>query len=103
MADPPVPVPTKSPAAASQPPQDAPPKAAPRVLTPEEAAKGYVRPHRDAVTHQKCGIVSILRRDVAQAFAKTPTMLSRVRCTACRGDFDAKDFVWSGSKEAVGS
>jgi hypothetical protein len=71
-----------------------------------EAARGFTRPLRDAVVHVVAGKrcpVTILPADVADLFARQPTVLDRVRCSACRQDFPASAFTWHGSDDRVGS
>ena len=80
-------------------------------LHPADAAHGYVRPHRDAVVHQKrdgagkltpCP-VTILRRDHSDFHARQPGVIDRVECSTCRGTFPAAEFVWHGTQEIVGT
>ena len=74
--------------------------------TEAEASRGYVRPHRDAVVHvvggKRCP-VTILRSDVADFHARTPGVLDRLTCSACRVNAPASDFVWHEGGERVGS
>jgi hypothetical protein len=71
-----------------------------------ESAKGYVRPHRDAVEHVVNGKhcpVTILRSDVADFHARQPGVLSTLVCSRCNQKFPTTDFVWHGTDEVVGS
>ena len=71
-----------------------------------DAAQGYVRPHRDAVVHMINGKpcpVTILRGDHADFHARQPGVIDAVRCSACRRDFPAGEFVWHGTTEVVGT
>ncbi len=71
-----------------------------------DAAQGYVRPHRDAVVHMINGKpcpVTILRGDHADFHARQPGVIDAVRCSACRRDFPASEFVWHGTTEVVGT
>jgi hypothetical protein len=75
-------------------------------LSEHDRARGYVRPHRDAVVHvqgegRRCP-VTILPRDHAAMHARTPGLLTTMKCTACRATFPASAFVWHGSSERVG-
>lgn len=76
-----------------------------------DAEKGYVRPHRDAVQHvrkdgggktTRCP-VTVMRRDVAEFHARQPGVIDACECSACRGTFPAKEFVWNGTDEVVGT
>jgi len=71
-----------------------------------EAAKGYVRPHRDAVVHMLGGKpcpVTILPADHAEFHARQPGVIDRVKCSTCRREFPAAEFRWHGTGEVVGS
>jgi hypothetical protein len=76
------------------------------VPNPVDASKGFVRPHRDAVVHvkgtERCP-VTILRPDHADFHARQPGVIDAVRCSACRKDFPAQEFVWHGTDERVGT
>ena len=82
------------------------PKPGPSKPNPVDAVKGFVRPLRDAVQHvigeKRCPI-TIIRRDHADFHARSPGVIDRVQCSTCRGTFAAKDFVWAGGDEPVGS
>jgi hypothetical protein len=82
------------------------PKASRSTPTAAEAAKGYVRPHRDAVVHVIAGKrcpVTILPADHADFHARQPGVIDKVRCSACRRDFPASEFVWHGTDERIGT
>jgi hypothetical protein len=76
-----------------------------------EAQKGYVRPFRDAVVHVRrdgagrkilCP-VTILPKDHSDFHARQPGVIDRVKCTTCRAEYAASEFVWNGSDEVVGT
>ncbi len=73
------------------------------VLTPEERAKGFVRPVRDTYTHLKCGYSTTMSRDIAETLAADPKFYSSCFCVHCRAAFPFSEFVWYGTQETVGS
>jgi hypothetical protein len=114
----------KSPPSPPQPPQDAPPpapgpatsKPAPKApdasqaapdpwgRTPDDLAKGYQRPYRDAVLHARCGTLVVLRQDVAREFARSPGVLWTVQCPHCKtGRYPVGEFKWQGTDDVVGT
>ena len=67
------------------------------VLTPEERAKGWVRPYRDAYRHLTCGQITTMSRSIAETYARDPYFYSGTFCTACRAHFDIGEdgeFTW---------
>jgi hypothetical protein len=81
-----------------------PPAPDPRGRTPEDLAKGYARPHRDAVVHASCGQIVILRPDYAEAFARSPGVLGTIPCPHCRGEKrPVGEFAWQRGGEVVGT
>lgn len=67
------------------------------VLAPDERARGFVRPFRDAYRHLKCGKITTMSRDIAATYARDPTFYSGTFCTTCRGHFpvgEAGEFTW---------
>ena len=73
------------------------------VLTPEERAKGYVRPVRDSYVHTKCGTLTKMAQSIAETYARDPGFYSGTFCVGCRDHFPLEQFVWSGTDERVGS
>ena len=73
------------------------------VLTPEERAKGFVRPYRDTYTHLRCGTSTSMSKDIAETFAADPKFYNAAYCVHCRGLYPLKEFVWAGTNEMVGS
>lgn len=76
------------------------------VLTPEERAKGFVRPVRDAYKHLTCGQVTTMGRALAETYARDPAFYSGTFCATCRKHFPVGpdgEFVWSGTNEKVGT
>ena len=67
------------------------------VLAPDERARGFVRPLRDAYRHLKCGKITTMSRDIAATYARDPTFYSGTFCTTCRGHFpvgEDGEFTW---------
>lgn len=67
------------------------------VLRPEERAKGFVRPYRDAYRHLKCGKITTMGRSIAETYARDPGFYSGTFCVACGAHFpigESGEFVW---------
>lgn len=73
------------------------------VLSPEEIAKGYVRPVRDAYVHLKCGTETTMPPAIAQTYARDPKFYGATYCCRCCMHLSVNEFVWSGTNERVGS
>lgn len=73
------------------------------VLTPEELAKGFVRPVRDSYLHLKCGAKTKMSRDIAETYARDPEFYDGTFCVSCRKHLPLDEFVWDGTDEKVGS
>ena len=52
------------------------------------------RPRRDAALHSSCGHIVLLAGDVADAFWRSPGLLSSVRCPHCRASRPVGEFTW---------
>lgn len=73
------------------------------VLTPEERAKGFVRPCRDKYLHTVCGGVTVMNRSIAETFARDPHFYACTFCVHCREYLPCDEFVWNGTVIHVGS
>lgn len=73
------------------------------VLSEEERAKGFVRPVREKYVHQKCGVLTVMGRSLAETYARDPGFYSGTFCVGCRAHFPVDEFVWDGTTEKVGS
>jgi hypothetical protein len=76
------------------------------VLTPEERAKGFVRPLRDTYTHETCGGTTTMGKDIAETYARQPDYYGATYCCHCRmhrpvGEHG--EFVWTGTSLKVGT
>jgi hypothetical protein len=91
------------------------------VLTPEERAKGFVRPVRHSYVHVGkgatfdgpvlikrgeggCGTLTKMSRDIAETYARQPNFYTGTFCVGCRKHLPLDEFVWEGTTaEIVGS
>jgi len=73
------------------------------VLSEEERAKGFVRPVREKYVHQKCGVLTVMGRSLAETYARDPGFYSGTFCVGCRSHFPLAQFRWDGTDEVVGS
>lgn len=74
------------------------------VLTPEERAKGFVRPLRRSYRHVGgCGTVTTMGQAIAETYARDPGFYGGTFCCECRKHLPLAEFVWEGTNEVVGS
>lgn len=90
------------------------------VLTPEERAKGFVRPVRRTYVHVGnnptmsgivlvrageggCGTRTTMGQDIAETYARDPKFYTGTFCVSCRKHLPLSQFVWEGTEEIVGS
>jgi hypothetical protein len=89
------------------------------VLSPEERAKGFVRPVRRSYVHigqgaefdghvqikngTGCGTVTTMGIALAETYARDPYFYSGTFCCGCRKHLPLTEFVWDGTNEQVGS
>lgn len=73
------------------------------VLTPDERAKGFVRPVRKTYTHLKCGTDTTMALSIAETYARDPGFYDGTFCCFCRNHPPLAEFVWKGTNETVGS
>jgi hypothetical protein len=73
------------------------------VLTPEERAKGFVRPVRQSYTHVTCGVVTKMSQAIAETYARNPSFYSGTFCVGCKAHFPLAQFFWKDTSETVGS
>lgn len=73
------------------------------VLTPEERAKGYVRPVRRRYVHTRCGVVTTMSQAIAETYARDPYFYSGTFCVGCGKHLPLEQFVWDGTTEQVGT
>jgi len=78
---------------------------APRGATkaPSAGPQGPALTTRDAVVHQDgCKIVSVLPREVAAVFARSPGVLGVIACPHCRRACPVAEFRWQAGGGVVG-
>lgn len=93
------------------------------VLCPDERAKGFVRPYRDAYKHVGplqhlvgdtgqnshivraggCGTVTTMGRALSETYARDPSFYGATFCVACNRHLPVSEFVWTADGEQVGS
>jgi hypothetical protein len=98
------------------------------VLCPDERAKGFVRPYRDAYRHvgrletlitdgrEKadqtsefthrvggCGSVTTMGRALSETYARDPTFYGATFCVRCNRHLPVAEFVWTADSQPVGS
>lgn len=73
------------------------------VLSAEERARGFVRPVRRSYIHKRCGTLTTMGTAIAETYARDPTFYSGTFCVECKQHFPLHQFVWSGTKDTVGS
>lgn len=65
------------------------------VLSPEERAKGFVKPVRHSYIHNTCGTKTTMGAGLAETYARNPHFYSGTFCCRCRAHFDLIQFEWS--------
>lgn len=93
------------------------------VLCPDERAKGFVRPYRDAYKHAGkltqlvddeeqpthlvrvggCGTVTTMGRALSETYARQPSFYSHTFCVSCNRHLPVSEFVWTADGLQVGS
>lgn len=76
------------------------------VLTPEERARGFVRPVRSTYTHLACGTDTSMGPALAETYARDPSFYTGTFCVRCGKHFpvgEDGEFVWAGTDEKVGT
>lgn len=71
------------------------------VLSPEERAKGFVKPVRRSYVHQACGVQTSMSIDLSQTYARDPRFYSGTFCVGCRAHFPLNEFVWDPDGEPM--
>jgi hypothetical protein len=68
------------------------------VLSPEERAKGFVRPLRISYIHLTCGSVTTMAQPIAETYARDPHYYDGTFCANCRNHFpvgEEGEFIWA--------
>jgi hypothetical protein len=71
------------------------------VLTPEERAKGFVKPVRQSYVHQKCGVQTTMNISIAETYARNPHFYNGTFCCGCRAHFALNEFNWDPDGEPM--
>lgn len=74
------------------------------ILSPEERAKGFVRPVRQTYLHTKCGGQTSMGREIAETYAREPAFYGATFCVNCGQHLPvgaAGDFVWVDNGRAT--
>lgn len=71
------------------------------VLTPEERAKGFVKPVRDTYLHTRCGSTTKMGRSIAETYAREPKFYSGTFCCRCGTHFPLTEFAWEPDGEPM--
>lgn len=72
------------------------------VLSPDEIAKGFVRPVRDTYVHSLCGVATKMSRAIAETYARDPEYYGATYCVGCRKHLPVSEFTWDDGS-VVGS
>ncbi len=72
-------------------------------LPPEERAKGFVRPVRNAYLHSTCGTVTKMGSALAETYAREPAFYGATYCVTCRLHLPVTEFLWEPDGSIVGS
>lgn len=73
------------------------------VLSPEEIAKGFIRPVRDSYVHKTCGVLTHMNQTIAETYARDPKFYGATYCVGCSKHLPVSEFLWDGTNEEVGS
>lgn len=71
------------------------------VLTPEERAKGFVKPVRRSYTHKPCGGITTMGVALAETYARDPNFYSGTFCCECGKHFPLDQFNWEPDGEPM--
>jgi hypothetical protein len=74
------------------------------VLSPEERAKGFVKPVRRSYVHTKgkCGgVETTMGISIAETYARNPRFYSGTFCVSCRAHFPLNEFNWDPDGEPM--
>lgn len=71
------------------------------VLSPEERAKGFVKPVRRSYTHARCGVMTTMGTSLAETYARNPNFYSGTFCCGCNTHYDLDQFTWEPDGEPM--
>lgn len=64
------------------------------VLSDAEIAKGFVRPYRDAYTHDACKSVTVMGKKLSETYAREPGFYGATYCCKCSKHLPVAEFHW---------
>lgn len=64
------------------------------VLSPDERARGFVKPVRRSYVHNKCGVSTKMGQSIAETYARDPNFYSGTFCVGCAAHFPLYQFTW---------
>lgn len=64
------------------------------VLSPEERAKGFVKPVRRSYVHSSCGQSTKMALSIAETYARDPHFYNGTYCAGCGSHFPLTQFDW---------
>jgi hypothetical protein len=64
------------------------------VLSPDERAKGLVKPLRRSYVHSKCGSITKMALSIAETYARDPRFYTGTFCVGCGAHFPLWQFAW---------
>lgn len=70
------------------------------VLSPEERAKGFVKPVRRSYIHT-CGVVTTMGTSLAETYARDPYFYSGTFCCGCGTHRPLNEFAWEPDGEPM--
>lgn len=76
------------------------------VLSPEDRAKGFMRPVRLSYRHDRCGKSTKMNQAIAESFARDVSFYSHTYCATCGNHYPVGprgEFTWLDSTERVGT
>lgn len=73
------------------------------VLSPEELAKGFVRPVRRSYIHTVCGSLTTMGDTLSETYARDPKFYGATYCVHCQMHRPVGEFMWEADGQVVGS
>jgi hypothetical protein len=74
------------------------------VLSPEELAKGFVRPVRRSYVHADgCGATTTMGLELCETYARDPSFYGATFCASCSKHRPVSEFRWTEDGLVVGS
>lgn len=64
------------------------------VLSPDERARGFVRPVRKTYVHNKCGVATTMSEPIAETYARDSKFYGSTYCCGCEMHLPVSEFHW---------